>query len=104
MITPNPAIQAMIPQAMLEGPQVKPPAGASPSADFGQQLMDMLKEVNTSQQTATDMQQNLITGAQPVEVQDVMIAMEKASTLLQLTMAVRNKMLDAYQEIEKLQV
>ena len=104
MITPNPAIQAMIPQSLLDGPHTKAPIAPGQAGDFGNQLMDMLKEVNSSQQKATSMQQDMITGAKPVEAQDVMIAMEKASTLLQLTMAVRNKMLDAYQEIEKLQV
>lgn len=33
-----------------------------------------------------------------------MIAMEKASTAMQLTMQVRNKMLEAYQEISRMQV
>jgi len=33
-----------------------------------------------------------------------MISMQKASTAMQLTMAVRNKVLDAYTEIDHMQV
>jgi len=33
-----------------------------------------------------------------------MIALEKASTAMQLTLEVRNKLLEAYQEISRLQV
>ena len=71
--------------------------------DFAKQLMDVLKEVNTSQNQAVDMQNAFMTG-QPVEYHDLMIAMEKASTSLQLTMQVRNKLLEAYQEISKMQI
>jgi flagellar hook-basal body complex protein FliE len=105
MISTNPAIQAALTQGLLTNPQVKAPSvGTEQGGDFGQQLMSMLKDVNSSQQEAKTKQEDLLTGRKPTEVQDVMIAMEKASTTMQLTLAVRNKMLDAYQEIEKLQV
>lgn len=71
--------------------------------DFAKQLMDVLKEVNNSQQNAADMQKAFMTG-QPVEYHDLMIAMEKASTALQLTIQVRNKLLESYQEINRMQV
>lgn len=71
--------------------------------DFAQTLMDVLKEVNQSQNDAAATQNAFMTG-QPVEYHDLMIAMEKASTTLQLTMQVRNKMLEAYQEISRMQV
>jgi flagellar hook-basal body complex protein FliE len=71
--------------------------------DFAQTLMDVLKEVNNSQTNAADMQKSFMAG-QPVEYHDLMIAMEKASTSLQLTMQVRNKVLEAYQEITRMQI
>ena len=80
----------------------KSAAGAQ-GDDFAQTLMDVLKEVNNSQQNAEGMQQAFMTG-QPVEYHDLMIAMEKASTALQLTLQVRNQLLSAYQEIDKIQV
>ena len=67
-------------------------------------LMDVMKEVNDSQSKATAIQSDYMTGRRPVEVHDVMIAMEKASTSMQLTLAVRNKLLEAYQELSRMQV
>jgi flagellar hook-basal body complex protein FliE len=80
-----------------------PKGSAETGDDFAHTLMDVLKEVNNSQNNSADMQKAYMTG-QPVEYHDLMIAMEKANTSLQLTMQVRNKLLDAYQEISKLQI
>jgi len=38
------------------------------------------------------------------DVHDVMVAVEKASTSFQLLMELRNKFLDAYQELKRMQV
>ncbi len=78
-------------------------AGAGKGDDFANTLMDVLKEVNDSQNQSSDMQNAFMTG-QPVEYHDLMIAMEKASTTLNLTMQVRNQLLSAYQEIDKLSI
>lgn len=70
---------------------------------FSQQLTDVLKEVNAAQQESLAKQNALMTN-QPVDLHDMMIAMERASTSMQLTMQVRNKLLEAYQEITRMQV
>jgi flagellar hook-basal body complex protein FliE len=67
-------------------------------------LMDVLKEINQTQLHAREMQNSFLTGQQDVEYHDVMIAMEKASVALQLTLQVRNKLLEAYQEISRMQL
>ncbi len=72
--------------------------------DFAQQLMDVLKEVNQSQDKAAQMGNDFMTGRRSVDYQDLMIAMERASTTLNLTVSVRNKLLEAYQEINRIQV
>ena len=101
-ITTNPGIQ----QAFNEGKlsSATRSAGDKGGNDFAQMLMDVLSEVNESQGKSRELQTDLMTGRRPVEVHDVMIAMEKASTSMQLTMAVRNKILEAYQEINRMQV
>ena len=87
------------------GPTVpSKPASATPSADFGQMFSNALKDVNQSQTDAKTMQENLLSNKSPVDYQDVMIAMEKASTAMQLTMSIRNKVLESYQEISRMQV
>ena len=98
----NPAIASALQRGQLGTPTALP---AEPRGeDFGSMLMDVMKEVNTSQLKAKDLQEDLITNRRPVEYHDVMIAVEKASTSMQLTMAVRNKLLDAYQEINRMSV
>ncbi|MBS1722934.1 MAG: flagellar hook-basal body complex protein FliE [Armatimonadetes bacterium] len=71
--------------------------------DFGRMLMDAMKDVNQSQQDSLKLQNDLMAG-RPVEYHELMIAMERASTAMSLTMQVRNKLLDAYQEITKMNV
>ncbi len=75
----------------------------APSEDFGKMLTDALKEVNQAQQDSRSMQNDLMAN-QPVDIDDLMITMEKASIAMQLTMQVRNKLLEAYQEVSRMQV
>ena len=85
--------------------------GTSPAAapgvgkgdDFAQTLMDVVKEINSSQLNSAEMQ-NKVTTNQPVEIHDVMIAMEQANIAMSLTLQVRNKLLEAYQEISRTQI
>jgi flagellar hook-basal body complex protein FliE len=74
------------------------------SDDFADMLMDVLKEVNDSQANAKQVGNNFQTGQQGVDYHDLMIAMERASVAMNLTIQVRNKLLDAYQEISRMQV
>ncbi|MFM9872793.1 MAG: flagellar hook-basal body complex protein FliE [Fimbriimonadaceae bacterium] len=73
------------------------------SENFGKMLMDAIKEVNGAQSDATKLQNDLMAN-RPVETHDLLIAMERASTSMQLMMQVRNKTLEAYQELSRMQV
>jgi flagellar hook-basal body complex protein FliE len=79
------------------------PKTADSGEDFGRMLTDALKEVNEAQGNARQMQTDLIAGRK-VEYHDLVFAMERASISMQLTMQVRNKLLEAYQEIQRMQV
>lgn len=95
----NNALQAM--DSFTKGlPQFGQKGGGD---DFAGQLMDVLREVNSAQTNAQSKQTQLMTG-QPVEFHDVMIAMEKAGIAMNLTMAVRNKALEAFQEVMRTQI
>lgn len=83
------------------GNQLQKPAGASD--DFAKMLTDALREVNDAQINAQTVQQNLIAGRK-VEPHELGIAMERASIALELTMQIRNKLVEAYQEIQRTQV
>lgn len=86
------------------------PKGQTPTVapdkdgDFAKTLMDVLKEVNDSQNSSRAAQTNLMTGQQSVDYHDLMIAMERAGIAMNLTIAVRNKILEAYQEISRMQI
>lgn len=88
---------------MMDKSTTANPAPTGQGSDFGQVLMDAVKEVNNMQGQSEQLQNDLMAN-RPVEFHDIMISMERASTALQLTMAVRNKVLDAYQEISKMQI
>lgn len=97
----NSAVQQLADQVKTQRPAQ---GGNSGDGDFAHTLMDVMKEVNNSQQNSVQLQNDLMTGRQTVDYHDLMIAMERANTAMNLTMAVRNKVLDAYQEIERMQV
>lgn len=80
-------------------PAAEEPQGKS----FGQFLTDAIGDVNALQHKAGDTVQRFATGER-MDVHQVMIALEQASTALQLTMQVRNKLVEAYQDIIKTQV
>ena len=85
-----------------------PSAGAGKSAEtagksFGQYLSDALENVNELQQKADQASVDLATG-RIEDISEVAIAAEKASVALQLTIQVRNKVLESYQEMMRMSV
>lgn len=79
--------------------------GVNPSGGvgFGEYLRDAIGEVNALQQASTQMTDDFIVGRTD-SIHEVMIAAEKASLSLQLTLEIRNKVLEAYQEINRMQI
>ena len=70
---------------------------------FGTFLKDAIQDVNNKQHESDLMTQKLVLG-QNVELHDVMIAAQKATIALNATMEVRNKVVEAYQEIIRMPV
>ncbi|MBT9175942.1 MAG: Flagellar hook-basal body complex protein FliE [Firmicutes bacterium] len=84
-----------------------PPVKSAPSSDgsqgFAAQLSEALTQVNELQLKADELAKQLALG----EIQDVhqvTVAMAQAQLSLQLAVQVRNKMVEAYQEIARMQV
>lgn len=77
-------------------------AGA-PKEDFNAHLKNALGEVNDLQQKADQAIQQLV-GEGKGDLQETMIALEKADVSFRLMMQIRNKVLEAYQEIMRIQV
>lgn len=70
---------------------------------FADTLKDAIGNVNQLQKASDKAAQDLATGRTD-NVADVMIAAEKADIALRVMVQVRNKIIDAYQEIMKMQV
>lgn len=70
---------------------------------FGNILTDFIGNVNQSQLNADKLTNEYIQGGD-VQVQDVMIAGEKAQTSLDLLMEIRNKAIDMYTELTRIQI
>ncbi len=72
-------------------------------SQFSNYLKTALNEVNNNQ-LASNKATEMLVNNEGVELHDVLIAQQKASISLQLTMEVRNKAIEAYQEIMRMQV
>ncbi len=89
----------------------KPPqAGSANGADKAQQgpafrdvLMQNLEEVNKAQQEATRAVEDLATGGD-TDVNDVILATQKADNAFRMLQALRNRMMEAYEEIKQVRV
>jgi len=77
--------------------------GKGGEGDFASQLKAMFNEVNKDLKTADHLNQKLAAG-QPVDLHDVMVSMEKAEVSYKMLMAVRSKLMNAYQEVMKMNI
>ena len=92
------------PLAPAETTQPSPLAPAQPSSgDFATMLGKMVSDVN-AQQNISAQSVAALQGGQNVPLHQAVIAMEEANVSFQLMVEVRNRMLEAYQEIMRMQV
>ena len=70
---------------------------------FASVLKDSIAQLNQTQVEADNMTNKLINGDN-VDLSQVMIAQQKANITLQAAVEVRNKVIDAYQEMMRMQV
>lgn len=78
-------------------------SSGSAGESFAATLQSAINQTNDLQVKANKAAEELAAG-RTSNVQEVMIAAEKADISLRLMMQVRNKIIDAYQEIMKMQV
>ncbi len=84
-----------------QGLQTSPAAASKGS--FSDVLSNMVREVNTKQQVANQSVNSMLSG-QNVPLHQTMISMEEAQVSFQLMVEVRNKLLESYQEIMRMQI
>jgi len=85
------------------------PAGQSPAPvaetggkDFGSSLRGLIDAVDGSAAEANDAVGKMLDGTG--DVHEAMIALQRADVMLQLTVQVRNKLVQAYQDVMRMAV
>lgn len=71
--------------------------------DFGKWLTEQLSELNTDISNA-DMQLRKLATGDTSNIHQVMLSLEKAKTAMELTVQVRNRLLESYQDIMRMQI
>ena len=85
-------------------PNIEAPLFASsPQADFAPALTQGIQSVDEALRAA-DQQVRLLASGQEVAPHDVMISMEEARMHLMLLSEVRNRVVEAYQELSRMQL
>ena len=70
---------------------------------FPEVLKEMVKNTNDLQAQAADIAEKFVLG-EVTDIHDVMIAAEEAGIAMELVMEIRNKLVEAYQEMMRLAV
>ncbi len=80
-----------------------PRTANEPGGSFADQLAKAVNQVQDLQTRREDAVSDMVTG-QVTEVHDVMIAAKESQLAFELLVEVRNKLLESYQELMRLQV
>jgi flagellar hook-basal body complex protein FliE len=99
MVTPD--VMPLNPSEISQPAEISStqPADNSFSSMLGKMVSDVNSEENTATQSVDALQ-----GGKNVPLQQAVIAMEEANVSFQLMVEVRNNLLNAYQEIMRMQV
>jgi flagellar hook-basal body complex protein FliE len=79
------------------------PAATTPAGGFGQALTNAISGISDSQNAADDASVQMAAG-EPIDLHEVMLARETASLHFQLAVQVRNKLVEAYQDVMRMQI
>ncbi|MGE0080907.1 MAG: flagellar hook-basal body complex protein FliE [Thiohalomonadaceae bacterium] len=100
--------QLRLAAAQAKGAGVLPaadvPAGEAAGVSFSTALRQSIETVNAMQQKSGELRQAFELGAPGVSLSDVMLASSKAQLGFQAMVQVRNKVVEAYQEVMRMPV
>jgi flagellar hook-basal body complex protein FliE len=89
---------------VAQGKAVSPADAPAGGVNFADVLNNALKDVSAAQGEARAMAQNFSAGDPNVNLQDVMVNLQKASLSFQQMVQVRNRLVTAYQDIMNMPV
>jgi flagellar hook-basal body complex protein FliE len=97
------SISLMSPMQVNEATAKTAMTSSEVQQNFANTLKDAIAKVN-DQQIQSDVATNKLINGENIELHEVMIASQKASITLNTTIEIRNKVVEAYQEIMRLSV
>jgi len=98
-------LRAVAAQASVSAPAAAANAATqAPSQDFAALLQSAVDEVNNTQLDARQLTKQFESGNAEINLQDVVLSLQKASLSFQTMVQVRNKLVSAYQEVMNMQV
>jgi flagellar hook-basal body complex protein FliE len=100
-MTPIHALQAPLVPPVLHSPGSA--AGPSGQAPFKNMLLEALDQVNSMQQQADAAVEQLVTGGD-VNPAEVLTTLQKADMSFKLMLQIRNKLVQAYQEVNNIRI
>lgn len=96
--------QMRVMAARAQGASEPQAAAGTEKPDFSQLLKQSVNAVNETQQHAGKLTEQFQAGNPNTDLAQVMVALEKASVSFEAMKQVRNKLVDAYQEIMRMQI
>lgn len=102
---PNPISNSPAPLQRLEQSSIAKPSAAPKSGgeDFLSMVREQLEKVSQMQSEADDNVQKLLTG-ESANMTEVFTAARKAQVAFSLLLEIRNKLLDAYNDVQNMRV
>jgi len=92
-----------LPSGAISAPgSAETPAGGAPAAGFGDALGKLIDGVQGSSADANQAVGRMLDGTG--DVHEAMIALQRADVMLQLTVQIRNKLVQAYQDVMRMSV
>tara|TARA_B100001971_G_scaffold191562_1_gene195175 strand:- start:137 stop:502 length:366 start_codon:yes stop_codon:yes gene_type:complete len=96
-------IQQAAQTGQVESAQSAQAVGAAQGSGFGDVLNQFVGEVNQKQIASSQAANDLISG-KDIPLHQAMIAMQEAGVAFQLMVEVRNKLLEGYQDLMRMQI
>ena len=96
--------QMRVMAAQAGTPAATPVQTEGNGADFSELLANSINKVNETQQQASDLAEAFETGAENVDLAQVMVALQKANVSFQAMLQVRNKLVEAYKDVMNMPV
>ena len=97
-------IRAIRQQASAPVEAMRESSSQTERVDFGNVLKNSIESVNSTQKTAGEMAAAFERGEENVSLPEVMVALQKADVSFSAMVEVRNKLVDAYQEVMRMSV